>query len=111
MNYKFNEDKILQQLKDYVDSTYESHYSNFENDVQTFEVISKIPLRGLYFASGSVQKYADRFGLKEGFNKKDLYKIMHFAMLSLYSLEKMEKGNNATKSKDTRNSTKLRNDK
>lgn len=90
VDYKFKEAEILEELKNYIDSTYRKHYSNNDNSVQTFELISKIPLRGLYFSTSSAMKYADRFGLKEGYNRQDLLKIIHFGIMAMYCLDKMK---------------------
>lgn len=95
MTYKFNEDQLLEELKQYIDSTYKGHYTGGNQDeVQTFELISKRPLRGLYFALGNVSKYADRYGEKEGFKRDDLVKTLHYALWALYSHDKMMKKEN-----------------
>ena len=36
-------------------------------------------------------KYAQRFGKKEGRNEKDLYKIIHYAVILLGEMHKEEK--------------------
>jgi hypothetical protein len=87
---KFNEEKLLEELKKYIENTYRSHYSRTNKDIQTFELTSRIPLRGIYFAIGNVLKYGDRLGEKEGFNRKDLLKIAHYTIMALYALDKYE---------------------
>jgi hypothetical protein len=37
-------------------------------------------------------KYAMRFGKKEGKNKQDLIKIIHYAIIALYILEEENNG-------------------
>ena len=90
---RFNEEKLLQEFKEYIENTYKSHYSKSPEDPQTFELIARIPLRGLNFAVGNIMKYADRMGEKEGLNRKDLLKMAHFALLAMYCLDKHEKEN------------------
>lgn len=91
INYKFDEPEILEELKQYIDKTYNSHYTHGNsNEIQTFELISKKPLRGKYFAIGSIQKYSDRCEDKNQ-EEKDIFKIIHFGMLALYSYRKQIK--------------------
>ena len=80
MNYKFNEDKNLQELKAYVDATYSEHYAS--DKYQATDVIIDSG-HGEGFAMGNIMKYAKRYGNKEGKNKKDLFKILHYAIIML----------------------------
>ena len=43
------------------------------------------------FALGNVLKYAQRYGKKEGYNRKDLLKILHYALIALHVHDKNEK--------------------
>jgi hypothetical protein len=81
INYKFNEDKLIEDFKRYVDATYGQHYS--KNRFQSFEFIVDCG-HGIGFAMGDVLKYAQRYGHKDGQNRKDLMKILHYALLALY---------------------------
>ena len=80
MNYKFNEDTNLQELKAYVDATYSEHYAS--DKYQATDVIIDSG-HGEGFAMGNIMKYAKRYGNKEGKNKKDLFKILHYAIIML----------------------------
>lgn len=80
---KFNEDTILKRLKVYIDSTYEQHYSS--GNIQTTEVTFDSG-HGEGFCIGNILKYAQRYGKKEGRNEKDLYKIIHYAVILLGQL-------------------------
>lgn len=92
MKYKFNEEELIEQFKEYIDKTYSEHYTpNSPEDIQTFELISKNPDRGLVFSLMSIIKYADRYGIKEGENRKDIMKILHFALLALYNYDRKNK--------------------
>ena len=89
---KFNEEKLLEEIKEYIESTYTQHYSaNDDEAPQTMELMGKIPLRLLHFSTMSSLKYIDRYGLKDGYNRKDLLKAIHFAIISLYVHDKIEK--------------------
>jgi hypothetical protein len=85
-NYKFKEDKLLDDLQVYIDGTYKAHYAKTDEEVQTFELIAQGQnLRGLHFAIGNILKYADRYGYKEGHNRKDLVKILHYGLMALWA--------------------------
>lgn len=86
---KFNEDKYLEEVRDYLASTYEQHYAS--GKVQTFELIESSG-QADGFTMGSVMKYASRYGKKNGYNRKDLLKIIHYAMLQLYVHDKNNRG-------------------
>ena len=81
VNYKFNEGALIQELQDYIDSTYDGHYS--KNQFQSTEFIIDCG-HGMGFALGNVLKYAQRYGKKDGANRKDLMKILHYALIALH---------------------------
>jgi hypothetical protein len=81
VNYKFNEGALIQELQQYVDSTYNQHYS--KNNFQATEFIIDSG-HGMGFALGNVLKYAQRYGNKDGTNRKDLMKILHYALIALH---------------------------
>jgi hypothetical protein len=80
IDYKFNEGEILKEIQKYVDSTYEQHYAT--GKIQSTEFILDTG-HGLGFTIGNIIKYAQRYGKKDGFNKKDLYKVIHYAIIAL----------------------------
>ena len=80
IDYKFNEEEILKEIQKYVDSTYEQHYAT--GKIQSTEFILDTG-HGLGFTIGNIIKYAQRYGKKDGFNKKDLYKVIHYAIIAL----------------------------
>ena len=81
IEYKFDEDRLLSELKDYIDSTYNSHYSKTKFHATEFIFDAG---HGMGFCIGNVLKYAQRYGRKEGYNKKDLQKVLHYAIMALY---------------------------
>jgi len=80
-NYKFNEDKLLAQFRQYVDRTYTQHYA--QNKFQATEFIIDSG-HGMGFALGNVMKYAQRYGKKDGNNRQDLLKVLHYALIALH---------------------------
>ena len=78
---KFNEQKNLKDVADYVEKTYSGHYTS-ANGVQSMDLISSSG-RGLDFCLGNVLKYASRYGKKNGANREDLMKIIHYTLLAM----------------------------
>ena len=88
MNYKFNEDTNLQELKEYIDATYGEHYAS--DKYQATDVIIDSG-HGEGFVMGNIMKYAKRYGNKAGKNRNDLLKILHYTviMLDIHNKENM----------------------
>ena len=78
--YEFKEDVVLDDLKKYIDSTYSKHYS--QGKLQATEIIFDAE-HGVGFCIGNIMKYAQRYGKKNGFDDRDLYKIVHYAIILL----------------------------
>lgn len=85
--YKFNEDLILRRLKNYIDNTYNQHYAQAKT--QTTEIVFENG-HGEGFCIGNIIKYAQRFGKKDGRNEKDLYKVIHYAIILLGAMHEEE---------------------
>ena len=81
IDYKFKENQILQDIKEYVDKTYDSHYAKTKNYQATEIIIDQG--HGTGFCMGNILKYAQRYGKKEGRNKNDLMKVIHYAIIQL----------------------------
>ena len=88
INYKFNEGELVQELADYINKTYGSHYS--KNKFQSTEFIVDCG-HGQGFAIGNILKYAQRYGRKgtSADARKDLMKVLHYAIIAL-SIHDME---------------------
>ena len=85
IDYKYNEnDNILELLK-YGNSTYEQHYS--KNKFQATEFIIDGG-HGEGFCIGNIMKYAQRYGNKNGYNRQDLLKVIHYALIMLHVHDK-----------------------
>ena len=80
MDYKFNERGLILELKEYIDGTYGEHYAS--DKYQATDVIIDSG-HGEGFCMGNILKYAKRYGNKEGKNRKDLLKILHYAIIML----------------------------
>ena len=78
---KFNEHKNLKDVAEYVEKTYSGHYTS-ANGIQSMDLISSSG-HGLDFCLGNVMKYASRYGKKNGANKDDLMKIIHYTLLAI----------------------------
>ena len=81
IDYKFNEYENLIALKEYVDSTYDQHYSKSKFQATEFIVDSG---HGEGFCIGNILKYSQRYGKKEGKNRSDLLKVLHYALIALH---------------------------
>jgi len=84
--WKYNEDKILKDIQDYVTSTYGSHYCGHNDaykDIQTIDLMAAKDLAP-GFCQANILKYGSRYGDKDGRNKRDLLKVIHYAMLLLH---------------------------
>jgi len=84
--WKYNEDKILKDIEDYVTSTYGSHYCGHNDaykDIQTIDLMAAKDLAP-GFCQANILKYGSRYGDKDGRNKRDLLKVIHYAMLLLH---------------------------
>ncbi len=81
IEYKYNEDNILTELQEYIDNTYGQHYSHKNFQATEFVIDSG---HGEGFCIGNIMKYAQRYGKKNGKDRKDLLKVIHYGIMSLY---------------------------
>ena len=83
IDYKYDEDKVLLELKSYIDNTYGEHYS--KNKFQATEFIIDGG-HGTGFCIGNILKYAQRYGKKGTHEdaRADLLKVLHYALIALY---------------------------
>jgi hypothetical protein len=88
IEYKYSEDRILKEIKEYVDDTYGEHYS--QNKFQATEFIVDSG-HGEGFCIGNIMKYAQRYGKKDGYNRKDLLKVLHYAIMAIHNHDLMRK--------------------
>ena len=69
--YKFKENIIVNDVMDYINKTYDSHYAKTKNYQATEIIIDQG--HGTGFCMGNILKYAQRYGKKEGRNKQIIY--------------------------------------
>ena len=81
IEYKFKENIVVNDVMDYINKTYDSHYAQTKN-FQATEIIIEQG-HGTGFCMGNILKYAQRYGKKEGRNKNDLMKVIHYAIIQL----------------------------
>ena len=77
--WKYNEDKILKQLEEYIASTYNQHYvdGTTSDKQQTIDKIKHNRREG--FCAGNVTKYIDRYDSK-GTPRADLFKVRQLSL-------------------------------
>jgi hypothetical protein len=87
--WKYNEDKILKQLEEYISSTYRQHYVDRTGGgkEQTLDKIKHNRREG--FCAGNVTKYIDRYDTK-GTPRADLFKVLHYTILLINHLNLIE---------------------
>jgi len=97
---KYHEKEILKDIEDYVSGTYNGHYTGTKHEYRNVQTIDLMASRDLAssFCQSNILKYGSRYGSKDGRNKKDLLKVIHYAMLLLhfdehYGKPKMTSGN------------------
>jgi len=84
--YKYHEAEIIKEIEDYVSSTYNGHYTGDTHEYRNTQTIDLMAARSLAsgFCQSNILKYGSRYGSKDGRNKKDLLKVIHYAMLLLH---------------------------
>ena len=80
--HKYQEDKGIADLKSYVASTYQGHYTNKNSDVQTLDLIHSVGDAESFCRSNAI-KYLSRYD-KKGSAKNDILKAMHYCLLLYY---------------------------
>ena len=94
--WKYEEDVILKEIRDYLGGTYTAHYAN-DNKTQTLDLIDSIGDSEAFCRSNAI-KYLSRFGQKEGKSKLDILKAIHYCILLYHfsGINKQPKGNYET---------------
>ena len=79
---KYEEDKSIEALKNYVSSTYSGHYTSDQNNTQTLDLIQSVGDAESFCRSNAI-KYLARYD-KKGQAKQDILKAMHYCLLLYY---------------------------
>jgi len=87
IEYKYNEGDLLREITQYIDATYDEHYS--QNQYQATEFIIDGG-HGIGFTVGNILKYAQRYGHKgtPADWRKDLLKVIHYAIIAMHVHDK-----------------------
>jgi len=93
ITYKYSEPRLLEEFRNYIDVTYSEHYS--QNKFQATEFIMDSG-HGEGFCIGNIIKYAQRYGKKDGHNRKDLFKVLHYTIMALHNHDMTKGDNNET---------------
>jgi hypothetical protein len=84
--FKYHEEEILNDIREYVSGTYQGHYTGKSHEFRNVQTIDLMASKELAsgFCQANILKYGSRYGNKDGRNKKDLMKVIHYAMLLLH---------------------------
>ena len=85
--FQYEEDKILEEVKEYIAGTYSEHYG--DQNIQIQDVFDQMGISEA-FTRGAAMKYLFRFGKKNGKNRKDLLKCIHYCCLLYHYAFKSE---------------------
>ena len=91
--WKYEEDKTLKEVEQYLSSTYHSHYTSEQSKTQTLDLIESIGDAEAFTRSNAI-KYLSRFGKKNGKSKMDILKAIHYCIL-LYHFAGLHKNSNS----------------
>ena len=81
---KYREDEILDEIKEYIGNTYNQHYSTTEDGFQVQDMLRQLGI-DKDFCQANAIKYLCRYGKKDGKNRKDLLKAIHYVVLLMSS--------------------------
>jgi len=84
--WKYSEGKILREVEAYLSGTYNGHYVAEDSKIQTLDLIDSIGDSEAFCRSNAI-KYLSRFGKKNGKNRQDILKVIHYAILLYHFAE------------------------
>jgi len=84
--YKYHESEIIRDIEEYISGTYNGHYTGNTHEYRNVQTLDLMAARDVAsgFCQANILKYGSRYGSKDGKNKKDLMKVIHYAMLLLH---------------------------
>ena len=84
--FKYHEEEILRDIEEYVSATYRGHYTGNTHEYRNVQTLDLMAARDIAsgFCQANIIKYGSRYGSKDGREKKDLLKVIHYAMLLLH---------------------------
>ena len=81
---KYKEEKIIEEISRYILGTYDQHYSTTEDGFQVQDMLRQLGI-DKDFCQANAIKYLARYGKKNGKNRKDLLKGIHYIVLLMSS--------------------------
>jgi len=83
IQYKYNEGRIIDDFRAYIDKTYGQHYMTEDQNIECFDVWLALGDSMPTFRNTAI-KYLWRYGKKNGTNRDDLMKVLHYTLMMLY---------------------------
>ena len=83
ISYKYAEDRIIADFKAYIDKTYGQHYKTEKASIECFDAWIALGDSTPTFRNTAL-KYLWRYGKKNGNNKDDLMKTLHYVLICIY---------------------------
>jgi len=84
---KYGEEKIVEEIKTYLESTYQQHYSTVnlnesisDSGFQVQDILRHLDINKDFCQANAI-KYLCRYGKKNGYNRMDLLKAVHYIIL------------------------------
>ncbi len=88
--WKYNEEEIVKELLEYIRGTYKKHYAANDQNLQTLDFIEAAHNDGEACCRDNIMKYVSRYD-KKGAARRDILKILHYAVLLMYFNDKNAK--------------------
>lgn len=85
-HWKYGEEELLDQLKAYIKTTYGQHYANKKTGTQVLDMYESIGI-AIPSCQANAIKYLCRYGKKNGEERKDLMKSLHYIILLIHFIE------------------------
>ncbi len=82
--YKYSENLTIEEFSTYICSTYGEHYAGKANQIQAFDIWEACDGDPSASHRNTAIKYLFRYGKKEGYNRKDLLKAMHYLIMLMH---------------------------
>ena len=92
---KYNEDIILQKIREFIKKSYHGHYTTTKEGFSAIDIFRELSI-DKDFCHANAIKYLLRYGKKQGKNQDDLYKAIHYIILLISSESDRGKGNKIT---------------
>ena len=77
---KYGEEKIINEIKTYLESTYQQHYSTTDEGFQVQDILRHLNINKDFCQANAI-KYLCRYVKKNGYNRTDLLKAVHYIIL------------------------------